>query len=46
MPSSGHAVNVSDVLETHIKPQLSHYVATRQVNQCLEDNVSKCDYIS
>ena len=46
MPTSGHAVNVSDIFKTDIKPQSSDYVATRQVNQCLEDIVSKCDTIS
>ena len=46
MPMSGHAVNVSDALETDSKLQSSDYVATRQVNQCLEDIVSKCNTIS
>ena len=46
MLTSGYGVNVSDVLETDIKPQLSDFFATRQVNQCLEDIVSKFDTIS
>ena len=46
MPTSDHAVNVSNVLETDSKPQSPDYVATHQVNQCLEDIVSKCDTIS
>ena len=43
---SGHAVNVSDALETDSKLQSSDYVATRQVNQCLEDILSKFNTIS
>ena len=46
MLTSDHAVSVSDVLENDSEPQSSDYVATLQVNQCLEDIVSKCDTIS
>ena len=43
MPMSGHVVNFSNALETDSKLQSSDYVATRQINQCLEDIVSKCN---
>ena len=46
MLTSDHAVSVSDILENDSEPQSSDYVATHQVNQCLEDIVSKCDTIS